>query len=58
MASVDYPEPFKVLVAQLKKLPGIGPKSAERLAFHPRKATPQAALALADANGEATGYLK
>ena len=33
MASVDYPEPFKVLVAQLKKLPGIGPKSAERIAI-------------------------
>lgn len=33
MASVDYPEPFRVLVAQLKRLPGIGPKSAERIAI-------------------------
>ena len=32
MAQVDYPEPVKVLIAQLKRLPGIGPKSAERIA--------------------------
>ena len=32
MAQVDYPEPVKLLIAQLKRLPGIGPKSAERIA--------------------------
>ena len=32
MASVDYPDPVRRLVAQLKQLPGIGPKSAERIA--------------------------
>ena len=32
MAQVDYPEPVKVLIAQLKRLPGVGPKSAERIA--------------------------
>jgi recombination protein RecR len=32
MAQVDYPEPVKVLIAHLKQLPGIGPKSAERIA--------------------------
>lgn len=32
MASVDYPEPVRRLVSELKQLPGIGPKSAERIA--------------------------
>ena len=32
MAQVDYPEPVKALIVQLKQLPGIGPKSAERIA--------------------------
>jgi len=32
MAQVDYPEPVKALVSYLKQLPGIGPKSAERIA--------------------------
>jgi len=29
---VDYPEPVRALISQLKRLPGIGPKSAERIA--------------------------
>ncbi|NOX99704.1 MAG: recombination protein RecR [Verrucomicrobia bacterium] len=29
---VEYPEPVKRLILQLKQLPGIGPKSAERIA--------------------------
>lgn len=32
MAQVDYPEPVKALITHLKQLPGIGPKSAERIA--------------------------
>lgn len=32
MPQVDYPEPVKALILQLKQLPGIGPKSAERIA--------------------------
>lgn len=32
MAAVDYPESVRVLIAHLKQLPGIGPKSAERIA--------------------------
>lgn len=32
MASVDYPEPVRRLISQFKQLPGIGPKSAERIA--------------------------
>ena len=31
---MSYPEPLTRLVDQLKKLPGIGAKSAQRLAFH------------------------
>ena len=32
MKRADYPEPVKALVAELKRLPGIGPRSAERIA--------------------------
>ncbi len=32
MAHVDYPAPIKELIACLKQLPGVGPKSAERIA--------------------------
>lgn len=31
MKSLEYPEPVKQLILQLKQLPGIGPKSAERI---------------------------
>ncbi len=31
MNQVDYPAPVKQLILQLKRLPGIGPKSAERI---------------------------
>lgn len=33
MAAIDYPAPVKNLISQLKQLPGIGPKSAERIAI-------------------------
>lgn len=32
MAIIDYPAPVKNLISCLKKMPGIGPKSAERIA--------------------------
>lgn len=32
MANVDYPDPVRALIVHLKQLPGIGPKSAERIA--------------------------
>lgn len=31
---MDYPAPLARLIDELKKLPGIGPKSAQRIAFH------------------------
>lgn len=33
MKRVDYPEPIKQLVLHLKRLPGVGPRSAERIAL-------------------------
>ena len=37
------------LVAELSRLPGIGPRSAQRLAFHMMKAPPERSRALAEA---------
>lgn len=33
MKTADYPEPFRVLVRELRRLPGVGPRSAERMAL-------------------------
>lgn len=33
MKRAEYPEPIKQLVLQLKRLPGVGPRSAERIAL-------------------------
>ncbi len=33
MRRIDYPEPLQRLIVQLKRLPGIGPRSAERIAL-------------------------
>jgi recombination protein RecR len=33
MAKVDYPQAVQELVAELKRLPGVGPRSAERMAL-------------------------
>ena len=49
MAKADFPEPVKALIAELKRLPGVGPRSAERIAIwllQNKKAEP-AALAAA-----------
>ncbi|GMV97438.1 MAG: recombination protein RecR [Phycisphaerae bacterium] len=43
------PESLARLMAELNKLPGIGPRSAERIAFHLLRATPAEALPLAQA---------
>jgi len=32
MKRLDFPEPVKALVAELKRLPGVGPRGAERIA--------------------------
>lgn len=49
----DFAEPIARLIDELKHLPGIGQKTAQRLAFHLLRAAPEQALALADAIREA-----
>ena len=44
-----YTDSLNELITQLGKLPGIGPKTAERLAFHVLKSEPDEALAIARA---------
>ena len=46
------------LVAELARLPGIGPRSAQRLAFHLMKAPPERARALADAIADMSERLR
>ncbi|MCA9298771.1 MAG: recombination protein RecR [Phycisphaerales bacterium] len=44
-----YPEPVDRLIESLSRLPGIGRRSAERIAFHVLKADPGESMALAQA---------
>ncbi len=44
-----YEGPVQVLLDELGRLPGIGPKSAQRIAFHLLKLAPEDARRLADA---------
>lgn len=44
-----HPEPVERLIGQFAGLPGIGRRSAERMAFHILKATPEEALRLSKA---------
>ncbi len=45
----NYPPSLNELIQQLAKLPGIGPKSAQRLAFHLLRTNEENAMGLADA---------
>lgn len=45
----DFAAPVEKLIDELKHLPGIGNKTAQRLAFYLLRAAPEDALALADA---------
>jgi recombination protein RecR len=45
----DYAAPLESLIEELKKLPGIGTKSAQRLAFHIIRTSPKDAERLAQA---------
>jgi recombination protein RecR len=49
----DFAEPIARLIDQFKRLPGIGQKTAQRLAFHLLRANHEEALALAEAIREA-----
>ncbi len=46
---MEYAKPLAKLVGEFEKLPGIGPKSAQRLAFHVLRITEENAQNLADA---------
>jgi recombination protein RecR len=48
---VDYPAPVARLIDELRKLPGIGPKSAQRIAFHLLRGTREDASRLSQAVG-------
>ncbi|MFC4995186.1 recombination mediator RecR [Rubritalea tangerina] len=56
MARVDYPEPIRELIAELKRLPGVGPRSAERMAVwmiqHKKRNPEELATALLGAQRE------
>jgi recombination protein RecR len=49
---VDYPAPLARLIDELKRLPGIGPKSAQRIAFQILKGSKEEAARLSQAVGE------
>jgi len=46
---ISYAKPLARLVGEFEKLPGIGPKSAQRLAFYVRRLSEDEAKGLADA---------
>jgi recombination protein RecR len=54
----DFAAPISRLIDELKHLPGIGQKTAQRLAFHLLRAKPEEALALADAIRDAKQNIK
>ena len=49
---MDYPAPLSRLIDELRALPGIGPKSAQRIAFHLLKGTREDAQRLSAAVAE------
>jgi len=53
-----YTESLNKLIEELEKLPGIGPKTAERLAFYVLKAKPAEAMRLADAIRDTKNKIK
>ena len=57
MSSV-YTESLNRLIEQFGKLPGIGPKTAERLSFYILKARPDEAMALAGAIGDVKNKIR
>jgi len=53
-----FARPLAELIAELEKLPGVGPKSAQRLAYHLLKTTDAEANRLADAIRNAKSRLR
>jgi recombination protein RecR len=48
---MDYPAPVGRLIDELRKMPGIGPKSAQRIAFHLMRGSREDATRLSEAIG-------
>ena len=48
---MDYPAPVSRLIDELRKLPGIGPKSAQRIAFHLMRGSREESTRLSEAVG-------
>jgi recombination protein RecR len=57
MTPADFPAPVRELIGQLKRLPGIGPRSAERIAVWLLQSPKADPPALADAIGQATAQI-
>lgn len=53
-----FAKPLAELIAELERLPGVGPKSAQRLAYHLIRVTDAEALRLADSIRKAKERLK
>jgi len=53
-----YTESLNKLIEEFGKLPGVGPRTAERLTFHILKAEPAEAMALADAISDVKSKIK
>ena len=56
--TTGYTETVNKLIEELARLPGIGSKTAERLAFHILKSKPADALALAQAISDVKTKIK
>ncbi|MEO1857832.1 MAG: recombination mediator RecR [Rubritalea sp.] len=57
MSRADYPQPIKELIAELKRLPGVGPRSAERMAVWMIQHKKRNPLELAQALSQADEYV-
>jgi recombination protein RecR len=55
---MDYPAPVARLIDELRKLPGIGPKSAQRIAFHLLRCSKEDAAKLSVAVGELLDHIR
>lgn len=58
MKRVEYPAAIKALVAELKRMPGVGPRSAERIALWMIQSRDARAAEIARAIGDATQTIK
>ena len=56
--SSAYTESLNRLIEEFGRLPGVGPKTAERLAFYILKARPEEAMKLADAIRDVKNKIK